>query len=137
MRHAIGNALLTNIILTMIVVIIAVIAVMSSYSKAYRIKNNLVNYIEKNGFNQTEIDAILKDVGYRINPAGKQDCKVKTVTGSQVMNSTSNYRYCVVKYTVNNGYYYGVTSYVYFDIPVVNSLIEYPIYGETKIIYSL
>lgn len=137
MRNAIGNALLFNIVITMIILIIAFLAASLSYSKAFRVKNNILNLVEKNdGYNKAEIDLLLSDIGYRINPNGTQNCPVKQKTG-EVLNGASNYRYCIVKYTTVRGVYYGVTAYMYFDIPVIGSLLEIPVYGESKVIYNL
>jgi hypothetical protein len=139
LQHSIGNALLTNIILTVIILIIAFFASSLSYSKAFRVKNSIVNYIEKNGFNQNGIDDLLSTIGYRVNPTGIQNCRTKNVTGVTITveNSTSNYRYCVVKYETTSSYYYAVTTYIYFDIPVIDTLLEIPLNGETKVFYKI
>ena len=137
MRNAIGNALLFNIVITMIILIIAFLAGSLSYTKAFRVKNNILNSVEKNnGYNQEEIDALLSEVGYRVNSQGMQNCEVLG-KGGVVLNTASNYRYCIVKYTVTHGVYYGVTAYMYFDIPLINSLLEFPVYGESKVIYKI
>lgn len=138
MRNAIGNALLFNIVITMIILIIAFLAASLSYTKAFRVKNNIINSVEKNnGYNQAEIDALLSEVGYRVNEKGIQTCVANGHTGGQVLTTASNYRYCIVKHTVTHGVYYGVTAYMYFDIPIINSLLEFPIYGESKVIYNI
>ncbi len=137
MRNAIGNALLFNIVVTMVVLIIAFLASSLNYTKAFRVKNNILNMVEKNnGYNKEEIDAELSKIGYRVNINGTQNCLAKNSSGV-VLNTASNYRYCIVKYTVTNGVYYGITAYMYFDIPIINSLLEFPVYGETKVIYDL
>lgn len=36
------------------------------------------------------------------------------------------------KLNTGKGKYYGVVTYIYFDIPIVGSTVEIPVYGETK-----
>jgi hypothetical protein len=134
-KDAIGNALLSNIILFMLVVMIAIISGSLSYSKAFRIKNNLLNMIEQYGYDQVKIDSYLSTVGYRVNPIGTQNCPKKYTSGV-VLNSSSNYRYCVVEYTTPRGKFYGVTAYMYFDVPLGQDIFIYPVYGETKVIFN-
>ncbi len=135
MKDAIGNALLSNIILIMIVLMIAIISGSLSYSKAFRVKNNILNIIEQYGYDQTRIDNYLNTVGYRVNPLGVQSCPRK-YSGGRVLNGVSSYRYCVVEYTTPRGKFYGVTAYMYFDIPLGQDVFIYPVYGETKVIFN-
>lgn len=143
MRSAIGNAMLFNIMVTVIVIMIAFLAGSLSYSKAFRVKNNIINTIERDrGFNRDNVEAILKEIGYRV-VVGKSKCVDRlsgtgsAVTGVALANSElGDYRYCVYRYDTALGSFFAVTAYMYFDFPVVSSLLEIPIYGETKIIYK-
>lgn len=139
MRESIGNAFLFNIIIIFTLVIILVLVGSLSYSKAFRVKNRIVEIIEKhksyNANAKTEIEQNLKSIGYKTNPYYTQKCSDR---GGTVMTDTStNYRYCIVKFENPKGVYYGVTAYMYFEIPVINSILEFPIYGETAILYDM
>lgn len=144
MRESISNAVLLNIIIVFIIVILILLSTSLSYSKAFKVKNRIVNLIEKyegfesGGISQQEIDKELAKIGYRINPNAMNDCHIKQVGGaytSKVMNPVSDYSYCVVKYGTPKGPYYSVTTYIYFDIPFIGTL-KFPLTGETRIIYD-
>ena len=79
---------------------------------------------------KAEIDSSLSEMGYRISK--KSGCPDRL--GTIIYNSNeSDYRYCVYKHdTGDRGTYYGVAAYMYFEIPVVNVTLEFPVYGETK-----
>ena len=138
MRNAIGNALLFNIVITMIVLMIAFLTSSLSYSKAFRVKNNIINIIESDGYDKTKIDSMLKEIGYRVVKGQTSVCTDRRGNGKLLAGSTrGNYRYCVFEYTTSRGKFYGVTSYMYFDIPLIENMLEFPIYGETKVFMDL
>ena len=140
MRESIGNAFLFNVIIVFTLIIILLLVGSLSYSKAFRVKNRIVEIIEKykdyNMDAKTEIEANLKSIGYKTNPNFTQKCSDR---GGTVMTDTSTlYRYCIVKFEDNpKGVYFGVTSYMYFEIPVIHSILEFPIYGETAVLYDM
>lgn len=141
MKEAVGNAMIFNIITTVLVLIILFLTASLSYSKAFRVKNNIINHIEKaNTYNPTvraAIDAQLRDIGYRVNK-GNNNCVPKKANGQVLTpSSAGTYRYCVIRYSTSKGDYYAVTAYMYFDIPIISSLLEFPVYGESKVIYDL
>lgn len=133
MREALGNTFIVNIVLLFIVVFIFLFVGSISYTKAYKIKNKIVNYIEDDGNfgkeTQDQIKSSLKQMGYRV-VRGKQKCNSRG--GTLLTTDSNSYRYCVVEYQNDKGVYYGVTTYMYFDFPLINTLLEFPIYGETK-----
>ena len=49
-------------------------------------------------------------------------------------NVTSNYDYCIYKFTNSKGTYYGVKTYMYLDLPIIGDKIKIGVYGETKTI---
>lgn len=135
MKNAIGNALLFNIVVSVLVITMAFLASSLSYSKAYKVKNNIVNSIEKNeGFNKDEINSMLSSIGYRVIKGKATVCSDKRGNGKLLTTNTQgNYRYCIFEYTSGRGKFYAVTSYMYFDLPLIENLLEFPIYGETKV----
>lgn len=152
MKAATGNAMLMNIMITFIVIVMALIVTSISYTKAFRVKNRIVDIIEKhNGdFNSdviaNEIDDNLKNIGYRYN-TGQFKCPKVTNQSPATSNQTginfsdetyhgSNYLYCIYGYSTNRGKYYKVIAYMYFDIPVIGNYINIPVYGETKVFYT-
>ena len=138
MREAIGHALLFQLVLFMIFVVVLVFIETLSYSKAFKLKNRIVNIIEEHrGYTsgaQEEINSVLSDVGYQISN-GISGCK--TYDGAKLLYPSGyrakGYDYCVASYTDEKGRtYYGVTTFMSFEFPIIKDLIEFPVYGETK-----
>ena len=75
-------------------------------------------------------------MGYRINRNGQQKCPTPNVDGTvEALNTASNHHYCVWRVKETRGTYYIATSYVYFDIPLVDGF-EAPVTGHTKTFYN-
>jgi len=143
MRESMSNSIIFNIIITFVGIVIALLIGSLSYSKAFKVKNRIIEIIEKHEkYDITvrqEIDEMLSSIGYRVASNGKQNCPTKT--GATIINVfSSSYRYCIYQYDTGingRGRYYGVLAYMYFDIPVIGDRLEFPVYGETKIIYDI
>lgn len=159
MNESVGNALLFNLVITFIIILLAFFIGSMSYSKASKVKNKIIEEIEKQG----EYDEITSKVtgeeiyenaeeeindwlsssgiGYRVNtnPGQVNNSCPQSVNGDKLLNSNSTYEYCVYLHstcTENNnrskcGEYFTVITYMYFDIPVIQELIKIPIKGET------
>ncbi len=150
MREAIGQTFIFNLVILFVVIIMFLLVGSLSYTKAFRVKNRIVEILEKykdydyyEAEIKEEINANLKSIGYKTNKYGTQKCKAN---GGEILTDYANYRYCIVRY--NNqasseyyrnpkGIYYGVTAYMYFEIPLVNDILEFPIYGETTVMYNM
>lgn len=156
MREAVGSAFLVNLILIFIGVISALVIGSISYSKAYKVKDRIVYVIEKyDGFTdaaETELDTSLRNLGYSIRSGqntGASNCETiyRRKTGSKYDSSkllhgnsvNSEYNYCVYKYDYDTsiGVYYGVTSFMRFDIPLLGGLLTFSVNGETSLIYDV
>lgn len=139
MKESIANALILNIVIVFIVILIFFFAGSLSYSKAFKVKNRIVDIIEKyEDYNSTaiaEIADILKNMGYRVN-SGNKSCPIRNGKTS-ISASMNAYRYCIYKYDTPKGNYFGVTAYMYFDFPIIGNTVEFPVYGETKILKML
>ena len=140
MKSAIGNAFIMNFIIIFTVIFIGLFVTSLSYTKAMKVKNKITDIIEvHNGFDDDtkgEIEAYLKEAGYKISKGDKSKCTYKnSPNGMEVVypkNNASNYDYCVFKFENDNGTYYGVKTYMYLDIPVIGDVVKIGIYGETK-----
>ena len=154
MREATGGATLFYIVIFIITIIILLLISSISYSKAYRVKNRIVDIIEKyecyedcdgkviavtNKDNPAveEINDTLAAIGYKVNPLNS-NWECPTRDGELINNSSvgNNYRYCVYKVNSQRGYYYNVVSYMYLEVPLIGSTIDLPVYGATKTIYT-
>ncbi len=151
MREAVGNTFIFYfiIIFTSIFVVFSVGSI--SYSKAFRVKNLIIDSIENNGgWNDNvpdEISNSLSQVGYKVGNPPCPDVKDINSEDDENLNitrisNTSNYYYCLYEMDRKNssgysqGKYYKVIAYIYFDFPVVGDFIQFPVSGETKFIYD-
>lgn len=131
MREAVGNTFIIGIIITFVIVFIILFATSTSYTKAYKVKNRIIDIIEENnGLSPAvyrEIDDFLGGIGYRVNESNRACPDGGT-------NPSTSYRYCISTKPTNKGVYYVVTAYMYFDVPILSTLLEMPVQGETKIL---
>lgn len=149
MREAIGNSLLFNLVVVFVSLIILFFIGILAYSKAYRVKNRIIEIIEKHedySLAYEEINASLGDFGYRITSKNECDSeKVKSHLEGLTYNGVSyervdddynnDYNYCVFQLgNSGSNHYYIVTTFVQFDFPFIGDLLVFPVYGETKIL---
>ena len=154
MRQAIGSTWLTGIIITFIAVFAGFLAYSISYTKAFRVKNQIIKIIEqKEGF--TESKNVLRNVS---DSALKDDNSTEAEIFKYIKSIGYNYAmfdsksnpcganaslqeggYCLIRYCPTNGEttksYYKVTTYISLSIPVFNIGLNIPISGETSSIY--
>ena len=144
MKAATGNALLINIIIVFLVVVLGVLVTSITYTKAFRVKNRIVEVIEHydGDFDNHEdqirndITASLSNVGYRLR--GNSVCKTTDKNGNPLPTPIEgkDYYYCIYPYTTSRGHYYKVVTYMYLDLPVINEVLNISVYGETKVFYE-
>lgn len=142
MREATGQVGLMNIMLYIIGIIIVLLAGSIAYSKAFRVKNKIIDIIEKNNVYDSnaraEITSTLTEIGYRTTTKEEYEQKCKRIDG-YTLDTTAypNHLYCVYKSnkSTRSQYYYKVVAYMYFDLPVVGAYIKIPVSGETKVMF--
>lgn len=146
MHSAMGNAFITGIVITFITIFMLFFATSTSYTKAFKVKNKIVEILEKyddildvsptnsNGSLsqdvENEINTVLGSIGYRI---GSNTCPQRNGVNAVAKSTTTTYEYCIYKYSTSRGTYYGVTAYMYYQIPLIGTELRFPVYGETKI----
>lgn len=145
MKQSIGTTVLLNFIIIFFVVTFAFVLGIMSYMKAFRINSNIANAIENHeGYNRlakAEIERYLEGYGYRKDPTGLTNCPRKNGrTAIRAAGDTTgqNHRYCIYEYARDKERYfkYGIITYIYIDLPVVNRALAIPIYSETEKIYE-
>ena len=141
MKAAVGNGLLMSVIISFVVVVLLILISSIVYTKAFRIKNKIVDVIEKHEKYdlekaKPEIEKMLNDIGYIANDYSSNSKCNKYESGGTLENSSSLFHYCIIKFNTSKsgGYYYKVVTFAYLDIPLINS-IQIPVYGETRIFY--
>ncbi len=152
MKESISNSVIFGIVITFFAILVILLATSSAYTKAYKVKNRIIEMIVENqGIengvkDSAELSALIDDelskYGYRINTSVMPDCKPtrgidKSGNDSgELVSFSTKYNYCVYKYTIAKGVYYGVLTYMYFDISLVDQ-IKIGIYGESKTLFDI
>lgn len=152
MKESISYTYLLNMMLVFIVISFCVILATISYTKAYRINSKIANALEVaegyNDLSKSEIDRLIRTFGYQ-QPS--VNCKTRKFTvsstsadGSIVRNEVtvepmnefqkSAKGYCLYEVQDGDYIYYGITTYMMFDFPIID-LLKIPVYNTTEKIY--
>ncbi|MBR6690846.1 MAG: hypothetical protein IKL65_05890 [Bacilli bacterium] len=148
--------MLLNLVIIFAGLIIVLFISILSYSKAYRIKNRIVEIIEKyEVYNHTN-DNVVNDAVDELNPdlmsAGydaSMPNRCANIRNRLISNengkyydadlsanlNTYGYNYCVFEMnkSVNkNGKHYVVVTFIRFEVPIIGDVLTFPVYGETK-----
>lgn len=160
MKESISNALITNLIIIFLFILVILFAGSTAYTKAFKVKNRIISILERyemelvsnsssNGLPSDvtdEINAALSNIGYRIQINNDKKCETDLKNrfkndmnnNYKVIHSGSNYAYCIARFDSKQSQsmkssYYAVVTYMYFEIPLLGTTLEFPVYGETKI----
>lgn len=142
MRESIGGAWILGIVMTFIVLFASFLAISINYSKAFKVKNNVVDLIEKNeGMNEDAAEAIygyLQSQGYILK--GKRDSGYVGFDMISKASDQSKSLYCVKKNTITTETaleksYYSVEVFFRLDLPIFGDIFTFSVTGETMSIY--
>jgi hypothetical protein len=144
MRQSIGGTWLFSLMIIFILLFTAYLAVAINYSKSFKVKNEVINIIEReegltSNDNKTDPGAIeqianyLTSVGYinhGVCPSGYQGY-IKYQDGNRV-----KYSYCIKKYNSYNEVekqkaYYSVVLFFNMDLPIFGDFFTFRVKGET------
>ncbi len=135
MKEAIGTSMIFNLVMIFVGVFIALYVGSIAYSKGFKVRNRLIDIIEKyekyNDLAKDEIEENLATIGYQIID---RECPDRP--NAVKVDSKSDYRYCIYQYDTSKGDYYGVTVFIHFDLPLIGGFLEFPIYGETRVLFD-
>lgn len=133
MREAIGGTWMLGVVVLFIVLFSAFLALSINYTKAFKVKNEIINMIEDNHSFDTNAESTIQDyldeMGYTTTRIDKSNCDKDEdyVTGG----------YCVRKICDPNlGSYYKVRTFVKIELPIVYQTFTFPINGETKLLQN-
>lgn len=147
MREAIGGTWIFSIVIVFIVLFTSFLAISVNYSKAFKVKNGIVNIIEKReGISDATVDEIsdyLNSVGYlvySICPDYVASQSNESAHGFEASNTNSRkFKYCIARTEDTSGNikktYYKVTVFFRVDLPIMGEIFTFPVTGETKPIY--
>jgi len=153
MRDAVGSTWIFSLVLSFTLIFAGFLVLALSYSKAYKIKNEMTSMIEKyEGITNTDasanhrgslmiINQYLTNSGYStmgrcpVGSYGANDLTANTLIAITNSNSREDFYYCISKSTVNQGKcstIFEVTVFYNFNLPVLGQLSEYSIKGQTN-----
>ena len=144
MKEAIGTSFVFNLMMIFIGVLIAMFVGSLAYTKGFKVRNKIIDIIEKyekydinDSAQIDEINDSLSSIGYQVRGDNTSKCKARG-NANQVAETIPNndYEYCVYVYDTSRGKYYGVTVFIHVDIPLIGGLIDIPLYGESRLVYS-
>ena len=135
MRDAFGSAFSIKLMIIFLMLYVSFICVAINYSRAFRVKNRIINIIEQHeGYDETAgsaIESYLLSTGYFI-----------TEDEVNICNGCSFYSpgYSILQKNAtgtNAPKYYYVETYLVFNIPIINVSFPISISGETRRIETL
>lgn len=151
MREAIGGTWMLGIIVLFIVLFSAFLALSINYTKAFKVKNKIVNILEENeGFTENnsggtanksleelkdssitedKVYAYLMEMGYATTRVDSKKCtddNMDYIEGG----------YCIRKMCSDQGSYYKVRTFIKVELPIIYQTFTIPINGETKVIHT-
>ena len=162
MKEAIGGTWLFGIVIAFIVFFTTFISVSTNYSRAFKVKDEILTIVEfYKGVNTKSVAKVndrLKELGYYTT--GKcvdNDGEVKSASSkysnwlgfttnstTPIKNSTKS-NYCIRRYTVSsqtNGpighptsAYYQIVVFFKLDWPIIGSIFNVRVEGETSVIH--
>ena len=143
MKESIGYSVTLNIVIIFILITFTFLSGVIIYFKSNKVSNIITETIEKyegyNTFSQSEISQKLGSIGYMKKPL--KSCP--TISGCEKQYSGSD-GYCVyvcteVEKTADTCdvyYYYRIKTRMMINIPIINDLLEIPIYSNTNRMYN-
>ena len=138
MKESISYTYLLNMMLVFIFVSFSVLLCVFSYSKAFRVNSKIAGALEKaegyNDLSEEEIARLIRSLGYQ-----QFDINCSDKNGNEAISGTTGYCFYEFEETVNgiDYVYYGITTYMAFDIPILRSFLKIPVYNTTEKIYVL
>ncbi len=157
MREAIGGVFTLQIILVFVILINGYMAYSVNYTRAFRVKNGIINIVEENeGFSEggnasKEISSLVKKAGYGLSSAQQQGVRNNNNKDGWYCSGQDGYCIKCFDNTGNNkitsddatyrGVYYSVKTYVNMDVPMLNRVFAglpdfLAVKGDTKTVYA-
>lgn len=137
MRESYGNTLLITVMMIFVVMMVSFTAVIVNIAKTFRVKNQIIDYVEqyKYGSGTTDgecidkIDQYLSETGYQIINEKIGCTGEKDYWGSK--------GYCISSVGSGDNTYYKITVYVSVSLPFFGGSLRLPISGESRAPVSL
>ena len=162
MSEGLGGTVVLVIIVVSIVFISAYLAYNVNYTKAFRMKDKIIDTIEKYDGNcqsscKNEINKYASDIGYEnaLKAGGCSNLPYKPAEASSSDDDTSSHGYCIYKldeprhynggdgegkYQTKPGYYYRAVTRINIQIPIVQNIFDLGalyVTGDTKVFHDV
>lgn len=146
MRESIGGAWLFQIAIVFILLFTGYLALSVNYSRAFKVKNEIISIIERSEGLTENAEGIIEDYLKTVNHTVVGSCpsinENEVIVGLLGNDGYDRNRgvYCVKKTCVLDGpvnrTYYQITVFFKFDLPILGDLATFRVSGETKTIYT-
>lgn len=152
MKESVSYTYLLNMMAVFLFVAFCILMATISYTKAFRLNSKIANAIEEyEGYNEKskeEIGRLILSFGYQgvnVNCRNRNFNIAKRNADGTISNenlsvpaSAGTNGYCIYEvYSADaEYYYYGITTYMFFDFPMFD-LIKLPVYNTTEKIYNM
>lgn len=145
MHESIGYTVTLNIMIVFIVIIFFFITGTFIYFKGNKTNNIITDALERHeGYNtlaQNEIDIKISNIGYNKNEIKcATTVKEKNTSTCNIEANKGAEGYCIYLCTTKidgeNYYYYKVKTNMMLNIPIINNIVNVPIYTNTTRFYD-
>ncbi len=154
MRESVGGVSLFGLVIALVLLFAGYISLSINYSKAYNVKNEIVNIIKNQGgvctdrsvgicYNFAEqISDYFGDVSYHSQGRCDSDWYGYRRNGELIGKGAQNAAFCVKAIRLNgnselpNALYYQVKLFYQLDLPIIKSVFNLSVMGETARIYA-
>lgn len=140
MKEAIGHVPLYNFLIIFIVITFGFLMATLTYFKAFKVNSRIAHVLEKfEGYNSEsikEINRALDAIGYR---TGSVECPSSDNRHNLEYTDTSSVHHpiCLYETRKEKGYFnYEITTFIYFDVPVIGGTFKIPVRTETEKIFE-
>ena len=154
MKESIAQSFIISLILFFFGILVLLLFGSINYSKAYKAKNRIITIIEKYG---SLTDDAKKEISDNLQKGGYQTVLERTNIGTKCQKFVKNlgcaklvypvagdgtggrhHQYCVIEVNSSSiGNYYQVITFMKFNVPIIGDVLEFPVKGETKVLYDL
>lgn len=148
MRESIGGAWLFQLVIIFILLFVGFLCVAINYTRAFKVKNEIIGFIEREeGFTKKtdSLDGAVGLIGNYLSTTGystKGKCKlegnmigVKSLgkdSSYEVANKSTEYYYCIQKIDDSKTKaHYEIQAFFDFDLPIFGKTTRFKVTGET------
>lgn len=134
MKDAIGGSMLLYIVVFFVSIIIVFFVSVLSFSKAYKVKNRIIEVIEEHGEYNADVAENLVDDMNRAGYLVANSEQISNRCGAGNLSNDASHLYCVYKKDLEDedSFVYSVVTYIHFDIPIIGDRLTFSVKGETK-----